>query len=189
MNLWLLRHAQVDLPPGLCYGITDAPALAGATAGAAFELAEVLPARPAMVWMSGLQRTHQLAHALRRHRPDLPEPSTDTRLNEMDFGGWEQQPWDNIPRSAFDHWMADFAHHRFGGAESTQAVIDRVAAALNDTRERLTQQGGTHAVWITHAGVIRAARFLQTHGHRTVAGAHEWPQDAPNPGGWTLLRW
>ncbi len=189
MNLWLLRHAQVDLPPGLCYGITDAPALAGATAGSAFDLAEVVPARPTLVWMSGLQRTHQLAHALRRHRPDLPAPEVDVRLNEMNFGRWEQQPWDDIPRSAFDDWMADFAQHRFGGLECTQAVIDRVAAALADTREALAQVGGSHAVWVTHAGVIRAAQFLRVHGHRPVAGAHEWPQDAPAPGGWTLLRW
>lgn len=189
MNLWLLRHAQVDLPPGLCYGITDAPALAGATAGAAFELAQVVPARPGLVWTSGLQRTHQLAHALRRHRPDLPAPTSDLRLNEMDFGCWEQQPWDDIPRSAFDDWMADFAHHRFGGGESTQAVIDRVAAALDDTRHQLQRSGSSHAVWITHAGVIRAAQFLQLRGHGTVSGAHEWPQDAPAPGGWRLLRW
>lgn len=188
MNLWLLRHAQVDLPSGLCYGMTDAPALAGATAGAAFDLAQVLPARPALLWMSGLQRTHQLTHALRAHRPDLPEPLIDTRLNEMDFGQWEQQPWDSIPRDAFDAWMADFALHPFGGRESTQSVIDRVAAALEDTRAALAQVGGSHAVWVTHAGVIRAAQFLQLHGHRVVAGAHEWPQDAPAPGGWTLLR-
>lgn len=189
MNLWLLRHAQVDLPPGLCYGGTDAPALAGATAGAAFDLAQVLPARPGLLWMSGLQRTHQLAHALRRHRPDLPEPRADLRLNEMHFGQWEQQPWDAIPRPAFDDWMADFAHHRFGGQESTQAVIDRVAAALADTRAALVKAGSSHAVWVTHAGVIRAAQFIRTHGHRTVADAGEWPQEAPAPGGWMLLRW
>ena len=183
MNLWLLRHAQVDLPPGLCYGITDAPALAGATAGAAFELAEVLPARPALVWMSGLQRTHQLAHALRRHRPDLPEPSTDTRLNEMDFGCWELQRWDAIPRAAFDDWMADFAHHRFGGSESSQAVIDRVANAIDELRHQRVAE----AVWVTHAGVIRAANFLATYGRITIADVGQWPIDAPAQGGHQVL--
>jgi alpha-ribazole phosphatase len=51
--------------------------------------------------------------------------------------------------------MADFAHHRFGGAESTQQVIDRVAGALHDLRASQARE----AVWVTHAGVIRAVQF------------------------------
>ena len=31
MKLWLVRHAAVSLPDGLCYGTTDVPALAEAT--------------------------------------------------------------------------------------------------------------------------------------------------------------
>ena len=185
MRLWLLRHAQVDLPAGLCYGVTDAPALPDATEAAARELAGVLPHRPEVLQVSALQRTHQLARALRRQRPDLPAALADARLNEMDFGCWELQPWDAIPRPAFDAWMTDFAHHRFGGRESTQGVIDRVAAALAELRA----QNVADAVWITHAGVIRAACFLHAHGQRVVADAGEWPREAPDPGGWTVLHW
>ena len=82
-----------------------------------------------------------------------------------------------------------FRPHEGTGDATVEATWDRVAAALEDVRRVLADSGGGHAVWITHAGVIRALQYLQTHGHRTVAGAHEWPQDAPNPGGWTLLRW
>jgi len=38
-------------------------------------------------------------------------------------------------------------------------------------------------VWITHAGVARAA-FLISQGSRTVENASQWPKDAPGYGQW-----
>lgn len=182
MKLWLLRHAQVELDAGLCYGASDVPAGQAITEQAAQSLALLLPAG-LPVWVSGLGRAQQLAGELGRLRPDLGAACTDFRLNEMDFGQWELQRWDAIPRCAFDDWMADFAHHRFGGAESTQQVLDRVAAALDALRASRTPE----AVWITHAGVIRAAQFIARHGHASIRSVAQWPTDAPEPGGHVRL--
>jgi alpha-ribazole phosphatase len=44
----------------------------------------------------------------------------------------------------------------------------------------------TNQVWITHAGVIRAARLIAS-GKRRVAQASEWPVDAPGFGQWCTL--
>lgn len=183
MKLWLLRHAPVQLAPGLCYGASDVAADAGLTRQAARAMAEVLP--PGLpVRVSGLGRAQQLARELRALRPDLGEAVVDARLNEMDFGCWELQPWDAIPRVAFDDWLADFAHHRFGGAESAQQMIDRVAQALDESHAHGVQE----AVWVTHAGVIRAVRFLVDHGRGPIASAQQWPRAAPQPGGWVAWR-
>lgn len=182
MKLWLLRHARVDLAPGLCYGASDVPAQAEHTLEAAELLAPLLP-QGVPLWVSGMGRARQLAEAVRQLRPDLARPHTDTRLNEMNFGRWELQRWDAIPRAAFDTWMADFARHRFGGAESTQEVIGRVAAALHDLRATDSQE----AIWITHAGVIRAAQYLVVNGDEPIQTAGEWPTDAPDPGGHVCL--
>ncbi len=183
MKLWLLRHARVELEAGLCYGASDVPANATLTQQAAQAAAALLP--PGLpVWVSGLGRAQQLAQALGRLRPDLGAPTNDTRLNEMHFGFWELRPWDAIPRAAFDGWMADFAHHRFGGTESTQQLIDRVADALADLRT----QALSEAVWVTHAGVIRAARFVTTHGRGPIRCASQWPQEAPATGGYLCLQ-
>lgn len=182
MKLWLLRHARVELETGLCYGASDVPANAALTLRAAEAAAALLPAG-APVWVSGLGRAQQLARDLQCLRPDLPAPVTDTRLNEMDFGLWELQRWDAIPRAAFDVWMADFAHHRFGGAESTQQLIDRVADALDDLRDRPVIE----AVWATHAGVIRAAQFVAAHGRGPIDGVAQWPKHAPETGGHLCL--
>jgi len=178
MKLWLLRHAQVELEAGLCYGASDVPASAALTEQAAEAAAGFLP--PGLpVWVSGLGRAQQLARALQALRPDLGAPTTDPRLNEMDFGHWELQRWDAIPRTAFDVWMADFAQHRFGGAESTQQIIERVADALDDLRESQTNE----AVWATHAGVIRAVQFVVQHGRGPIRDVSQWPNDATAPGG------
>ena len=42
----------------------------------------------------------------------------DARLAELDFGHWEMQSWDGIPRAEVDAWAADVAHYRPGGGES-----------------------------------------------------------------------
>lgn len=188
MTLWLLRHARVELADGLCYGASDVPAHPALTQEAASAAAALVPAG-APVWVSGLGRAQALAVALCQQRPDLGTPATDARLNEMDFGRWELQAWDAVPRSAFDAWMADFAHHRFGGAESTQQVIDRVAAALHDLRHQLSTTEATDAVWVTHAGVIRAVQFVLAHGAAPIGCVAQWPRDAPAPGGHLCVDW
>ncbi|MGI9217623.1 MAG: histidine phosphatase family protein [Hydrogenophaga sp.] len=186
MKLWLLRHARVTLEAGLCYGASDVPADPALTRIAAESAAARLP--PGLpVCVSALGRAQQLARELHALRQDLGPAFTDPRLNEMDFGHWELQPWDAIPRAAFDAWMADFAHHRFGGAESTQQIIDRVADALDDLRQRWQMQAVGEAVWVTHAGVIRAAQYVATHGHGPIRYASQWPREAPEPGGWMAL--
>lgn len=178
MRLWLLRHAAVMLPAGLCYGASDVSADTGLTCAAAERWAATLPSG-LRLRVSALGRAGQLARALRERRPDLPQALVDARLNEMDFGQWERQPWDTIPRPVFDAWMADFAHYRVGGGESAQALIDRVAAALGD---ELAHAGQGDAVWITHAGVIRAACYLTGGGAVPIASVDHWPHEAPGPG-------
>ena len=179
MKLWLLRLAPVALAPGLCYGVSDVAADDDATRVAALAAAASLPAGLA-VRVSGLARARQMAAALADLRPDLGPAQRDSRLNEMDFGTFELQPWDAIPREAIDHWVADFAHHRFGGVESTQDVIRRVGQAAASQWAHSGPAG--EALWITHAGVIRAATFIARHGLNRLVEVALWPTEAPSPG-------
>ena len=182
MKLWLLRHAPVVLDAGLCYGASDVPADATLSQQAAERAAAFLP-KGLPVWTSALGRTRQLGADLQRLRIDLGGFDQDVRLNEMDFGSWELKPWSAIPRAAFDAWMADFAHHRFGGVESTQGLVDRVAAALRGQREQRVEEG----VWITHAGVIRAVLYLACPDQQPLTSAEQWPCEAPEPGGYIQI--
>lgn len=119
-----------------------------------------------------------MARSLRGQRAEFPEAAVDARLNELNFGHWELMPWDAIPRAAFDDWMADFARYRCGGAESTQMLLDRVASALADDRAAAVED----VIWITHAGVIRAATYLVQGGAMPIPGVQHWPREAPAPG-------
>lgn len=173
MNLWLARHAQPLIGAGVCYGALDVAADAGLTTAAAKSLAATVPANT-VCRVSPLRRCQQLGAALALLRPDLLIKSntcTDARLAEMDFGHFEGQPWANIPKAAVDAWTADFGNHRFGGSESANEVLQRVKAALDDH----AAIGTDHVLWITHAGVIRAASLLKQGIHR-VTSPEQWPQ-------------
>jgi alpha-ribazole phosphatase len=180
LNLWLVRHAQPLIAPGVCYGALDVPADAPATVRAAQALADCLP-HGCQVICSPLQRCEQLAQILRGLRPDLIH-KTDVRLAEMDFGQWEGQRWDALDRRELDSWTDDFAHWRCGGGESVQVFMARVAAVWDETRAT----EGRPTLWVTHAGVIRAAMLLGQ-GIRQVQQAALWPSEAPGFGEWRVL--
>jgi alpha-ribazole phosphatase len=176
--LWLVRHAQPLIASGVCYGASDIPADAQATQVAAGALAAVVPAG-IQVMHSPLQRCEQLAQVLRGLRPDLTYRS-DARLAEMDFGHWEGQRWDAIARAELDAWTEAFSTWRCGGGETVQGFMARVAAVWGDT-----QAAAQPTVWITHAGVIRAATLL-AQGIRHVERADQWPADVPGFGQWVV---
>ena len=166
---WLVRHARPLVAEGVCYGTSDIAADVADTERSARQLAADLPAG-VQVWSSPLRRCLALADALMLLRADLCY-QTDGRLAEMDFGCWEGQRWDDIPRDAMDEWMSGFQHVRFGGRESTQGLMDRVGAAWREARQLELPW-----VWITHAGVMRAV-LLHARGVASVSQSADWPRD------------
>jgi alpha-ribazole phosphatase len=179
LKLWLVRHAQPQVAPGVCYGALDVAVDPQATQAAARALADVLPASVHLI-TSPLQRCEQLAQYLQGLRPDLVY-NVDARLAEMDFGAWEGLAWDAVPRAELDAWTRSFASWRCGGAENVQTFMARVAAVWDETVER-----NQPTVWITHAGVIRAATLL-ARGQRQIEQADQWPREAPAWGQWQTL--
>jgi alpha-ribazole phosphatase len=176
MKLWLVRHAQPLIAPGVCYGVSDIPADTEFTAACAAQLAAELPPGLA-VHSSPLQRCVQLAQALCALRPDL-HLQEDARLREMDFGLWEGVRWDDIPRAAYDAWTANFGAERFGGQESVNELMERVAAARAAARA-----AGQEALWVTHAGVLRAMALLDQ-GLTRLDQAGQWPVSVAGCGQW-----
>ena len=184
-RLWLVRHAQPLVAPGVCYGRLDLPADMAATAASAQALAAALPAGMRLAHHSPLQRCEQLAQALHGLRPDLAL-KPDAQLQELDFGAWEGRTWDAIGRVPVDAWTADFARHRPGGGESLAGMLERVAAALAAARAEAAARG-SGVLWITHAGVARCVQWLLQHGESALPQADQWPVAAPGFGAWVLL--
>ena len=178
MALWIVRHARPLIAAGICYGVMDVQADAAETEQAARALAAALP-MGAVLRVSPLTRCQQLARALCAFRTDL-QARTDPRLREMDFGCWEGVAWDAIPQAALQAWTDDFGKHRFGRVESSNEVLARVARVWDE------DQGEHDTVWITHAGVARAAHLLAD-GVRVLTRADQWPVQAPGYGQWLQL--
>lgn len=173
MKLWLVRHARPIAADSPCYGRLEIEVDPAQTAELATTLARQLPAG-AGLRVSPRQRCEKLAQQLCKARPDLIA-RTDPDLAEMDFGSWEGQRWDALGAAALEAWVQDFGHHRPGGGENVNDVMHRVAQALQRTRTETPSEG--HAVWLTHAGVIRAVHLLRQ-GVQTLNEARDWPSSS-----------
>ena len=145
MRLILVRHPQPQIAPGICYGSTDLPALPEEIERVHAALMPTLP-RDAALFSSPLRRCAKLATRL-----NWPTLTFDARLAEMDFGAWEMQPWDAIPRAQIDAWAADLTGYHPGGGESVLQMAARVADFYAD----LQRQPQQDAIVICHAGTMR----------------------------------
>lgn len=177
-SLWLVRHARPLVAAGLCYGRLDVPADPAETVAAAEALALTLPPDCRVV-TSPLQRCTRLTEALQRLRPALPV-TQDPRIAEMDFGAWEGRIWSDLGEAALGPWTADFANFAPGGGETVTTFMARVGAALDAI-------GHDDTVWVTHAGVIRAATLLAK-GLPPPRSSEDWPSGDIVFGSCTRLR-
>lgn len=180
MSLWLVRHAQPLVKPGICYGRLDMAADAGATALCVQALADTIPLGTG-IHCSPLQRCQQILPGLLALRPDLAACQTDSRLQEMHFGNWEGQTWADIAATELHAWTEQFASYRAGQTgECVSSFMARVASAFDDLPQ------DRHTLWITHAGVMRAAQLIAG-GVRHISQASQWPSEAPAYGKWCKL--
>lgn len=145
MRLYLVRHLAPQVAAGVCYGRTDLAVDPALQALALPALRERLPAG-APIFSSPLRRCAGLAAALGGAAVQY-----DSRLAELDFGGWEMRAWDDIERAGVDAWAADMAGYRPGGGESVTDMARRVSAFYADCM--LLQAPA--AIVICHAGTIR----------------------------------
>jgi alpha-ribazole phosphatase len=151
----LVRHPAAAQAEGRCYGRLDLP-LAD-PASIAPILAALAPLRGATIHTSHLARCRLVAEALAADWSQ-PPPTQDPRLVEMDFGAWEGQPWDTIPRPDLDRWAADLLGFAAPGGETGAALVARVTAFWHS----LADQPGAHVV-ITHGGPLKVLMALARH--------------------------
>jgi broad specificity phosphatase PhoE len=124
MRLILVRHPQPMVTPGVCYGRTDLGVAADQLEATLAALLRLAAGTALPLYSSPLRRCAGLAARL------SPAPIYDERLVEMDFGTWEMQPWDAIPRAGIDAWAADMVNYQPGGGESVLQMATRISALL-----------------------------------------------------------
>ncbi len=194
VDLLLLRHPRVALPPGICYGQLDAPAaqplnpswqqVATQLDASLASLNPAAPLRVGRVVSSPLQRARALAQPLAQHfQAPLLE---DARWQELHFGHWEGRAWAEIDRAESDPWAADPHTHAPPGGETQAALHQRVAAALAELADlagSADAAAGTCLI-VSHAGPIRCALAIAL-----GLPAAQVPELALDFGRLTWLRW
>ncbi len=149
MRLYLIRHPQPLVAPGICYGQSDIEVspqqCAAVLQGLPASLRQSLANGTLPLYSSPLQRCARLAHRLH------PSPVLDARLMELDFGAWEMQSWDTIPRPEIDAWAADVVGYAPGGGETALAMAERVLQFLR----QLCAAKLPSAAVVAHAGSLR----------------------------------
>jgi alpha-ribazole phosphatase len=86
----------------------------------------------------------------------------DSRLQELNFGAWEMQPWDEIGAQALDAWANDLAGFRPPDGETGYELQLRALAWLREISHLHDE-----VIVVTHAGVMRV---LQAH-HQALPGS------------------
>lgn len=153
MILTAIRHTSVDVPSGICYGITDVSVANSFPEEAAQIRAQLNDRKFDRIYSSPLTRCTQLASVLFQEK----KITTDHRLCELDFGDWEMQPWDSVFNSSEGKiWFQDYARASCPNGESFADLVARVKSFMDELRPFKNEK----IAIITHAGVIRALMCL-----------------------------
>ena len=147
-TLYLIRHTQPAIAPGICYGQLDLDVADSFKAEANTVLNWLPPLE--LIIASPLLRTRRLAEQLAQAQHC--ELRSDARLIEKNFGAWEGRAWDDIARTEIDAWAADIIDYAPTGGESAQQVMQRVQSFLRNLAQ-LPQQ---NIALVAHGGSIRA---------------------------------
>jgi alpha-ribazole phosphatase len=156
MEIFLVRHTSVSVPKSVCYGQTDvglADTFLLESEQTINQLSKYLHSDFQIV-SSPLSRCFSLAKALQKQFPNIAIEQDD-RLMEMNFGDWEMQSWDEIPRESSEPWMNDFVNMPAPNGESFLALSERLNKFL--TEKIAIQKTTPQIVIMAHGGIIRAA--------------------------------
>jgi alpha-ribazole phosphatase len=155
VDIYLIRHTKTETVNGLCYGQSDV-ALADSFVTEARLIREKLPDLSAdcLIISSPLNRCVQLAQTF------LRPIETDERLQEVNFGDWENQRFEDIDADFLKNWTENFVTISPPNGENFNDLCRRADSFWD---ELLVKKPAKQVLLITHAGVIRAllAHVLQ----------------------------
>lgn len=147
VKIVLLRHPRPAIAPGLCYGALDVALHPDLDLPAILAPLAAFAGLP--VWTSPQRRCREIAERLH------PDPRRDERLRELNFGDWEGQAWDDLPRAELDRWACNPAAFAPPHGESGAALIDRVRSVHTDLR-----RANTDTIIVSHGGPLRLLASL-----------------------------
>lgn len=150
MEILLIRHTSVDVPPGVCYGQSDVPLRSSFPEEAEAVRRQIAGIPFDRVFTSPLSRCRRLAAFC-----GYADAECDERLLELNFGAWEMRPFDAIDDPRLQEWYADWLEVPATGGESFRDQRRRVADFLDGLRRQPYRRVGV----FTHGGVLLCAQI------------------------------
>ena len=155
MEITLIRHTSVDVPPGVCYGQTDVPLKDSFEQEAAITLSRLKASLAVeenfdLAFSSPLTRCVRLADYC-----GYPNAERDKRLMEINFGAWEMKPFDRNDDPRLQEWYADYLNVAATGGESFAMQYERVSRFLDELKQKPYRRVAIFA----HGGVLICAQI------------------------------
>lgn len=147
MNIYLIRHSAVYNPNKLCYGQSEIPLEENFTADFDWIKDHLNLSSKTLYYSSPFRRCTKMAAFLSED-----DFMIDEKLSELNFGDWEMQAWNKIPKEELDPWMQDFVNYTIPKGENFMDLSDRAVQFFED----LITVDAEDVVIVTHAGVIRS---------------------------------
>ncbi len=146
MEIYLVRHTTPKIDKGICYGQFNLDVTDSFDTEVAL-IKKQLPVKEAQLYSSPLLRCYKLAC-------QLGNPiSLQSQLKELNFGTWENIPWNTIPSAEIDPWMANFVTEKPPQGESYLDLNERVLNFFTKLTETPTE---SPIIIVSHAGPLRA---------------------------------
>lgn len=146
MEVILIRHTKVNNPASVCYGQSDIELASSFENEKDSILSKLTLTDQFTIYSSPAQRCTRLAQSI------ASTYKIDTRLQEVNFGDWENTPWQDIPQLQLKPWMEDFVTIKPPNGESFIDLHTRVKEFIAELQQNKLDK----VILITHAGVIRS---------------------------------
>ena len=145
MELFVIRHTEVQNPNNLCYGNYDI-SLKPNYEHKSKIFFENLPNDLDQIYSSPSKRCTDL---LDLHNLNF---NIHNDLRELDFGDWEGKKWDDIAQKHLNYWMEDYVNR---SPKNGEKMIDLYKRSIEFTY-KLVELDLQKILLVTHAGVIRS---------------------------------
>ena len=145
MELFVIRHTEVQNPNNLCYGNYDI-SLKPNYEHKSKIFFENLPNDLDQIYSSPSKRCTDL---LDLHNLNF---NIHNDLRELDFGDWEGKKWDDIDQTHLNYWMEDYVNR---SPKNGEKMIDLYKRSIEFTY-KLVELDLQKILLVTHAGVIRS---------------------------------
>lgn len=147
MEIFLIRHTNVNIDKNICYGQTDVDLSNTFVEELNIIKNKITYLTDIVFFSSPLKRCSILADSLSNSNYTV-----DERLIELNFGNWELINWGLLENGPLQEWIDDPVNFQCPGGESFNDLYNRSKSFY----EELILTNYSRVAIITHAGVIRS---------------------------------